>query len=163
MTTNEVLCNLENKAFHGSDVLSPSLPRNYLRKRAKKYRDHYVNRVTDKVNGLPNIKPLEYDLRPFSIGCHNNHLQHNKDHDNNRCSKCNAPIIFDSNIIGKERDNVVSLDLNGKRHICSSVERICHETNVVDDIQNRINDANKMELASFQLRLVMEDDSLNVH
>jgi hypothetical protein len=73
------------------------------------------------------------------------------------CYKCRARIVIDPRI--RDNDgNVIRLDLNLKRHLCNGAERILHELNVVDEIKNLFTKANEIEISSFQLRLVMEEE-----
>lgn len=73
------------------------------------------------------------------------------------CNKCRARIVIDPRI--RDNDgNVIPLDLNLKRHLCNGAERILHELNVVDEIKNLLTKANEIEISSFQLRLVMEEE-----
>jgi hypothetical protein len=73
------------------------------------------------------------------------------------CNKCSARIVIDPRI--RDNDcNAIPLDLNLKRHLCTSAERLLHELNIVEDIKNRLTRANEIEISSFQLRLVMEDE-----
>jgi hypothetical protein len=71
-----------------------------------------------------------------------------------RCFKCNSLVIFNAKIVDEE-SNIIPLDLNRKRHICSAADRIIHEEKIVKDIQSIIEKANDVELVSFQLRLAM--------
>ena len=73
------------------------------------------------------------------------------------CNKCRARIVIDPRIRDND-SNVIPLDLNLKRHLCNGAERILHELNVVDEIKNLLTKANEIEISSFQLRLVMEDE-----
>jgi hypothetical protein len=71
-----------------------------------------------------------------------------------RCLRCKSSITYDSKIVD-EQSNVIPLDLNRKRHICSAVDRILHEEKIVKKIQSIIKKANDVELISFQLGLVI--------
>jgi hypothetical protein len=71
-----------------------------------------------------------------------------------KCLRCKSSIIIDSKILDAH-STFIPLDLNHKRHICSGAERILHEEKVVKKIQSIIKKANDIELASFELRLVI--------
>lgn len=77
------------------------------------------------------------------------------------CNKCRARIVIDPRI--RDNDgNVIPLDLNLKRHLCTSAERLLHELDVVEEIKNLLIKANEIEISSFQLRLVMEEEEAGI-
>jgi hypothetical protein len=75
--------------------------------------------------------------------------------DYRRCYRCKALITYRSNI-ADNHGRAIPLDLNHKRHICSSADRVIHEEKVVKEIKDRIDKVNQVELLSFQLTLGME-------
>jgi hypothetical protein len=73
-----------------------------------------------------------------------------------RCKNCSSLIKYD---LSKREENgkYTPLDLDHKRHFCSSVDKIVHECQVVDRLKNLIKDANSTELSSFELELSIRD------
>ena len=75
---------------------------------------------------------------------------------NHRCMVCNSLITYDNSkrcLNGEQ----IPLDLNGKRHFCSSADKITHECNIVDQLKNKVDDVNNTELSSFGLELRIVD------
>ena len=69
---------------------------------------------------------------------------------NQRCKICNAFIVFD--LSKRERNGkCIPLDLNGKRHFCSSVDKIIHEGKIVQQFEQECDEINSVELSSFRL------------
>ena len=75
-----------------------------------------------------------------------------------RCSRCKALITYNPNTANKY-GRYIPLDLNLKRHICSSADRIIHEQKIVNEIKDRIDKVNQTELSSFRLTLGLEQIS----
>lgn len=71
---------------------------------------------------------------------------------NQRCKICNSFIIYDDSKIELNGKHI-PLDLNGKRHFCSSADMIEHEYKIVEQSKNYIEKINKTELSSLQLEL----------
>jgi hypothetical protein len=61
-----------------------------------------------------------------------------------RCQKCKAITTLDGDDI---------MDLSGKRHFCSSADRITHEEKCVLEIQKIIEYHNQKEFSGFHLEL----------
>ena len=75
---------------------------------------------------------------------------------NQRCKYCNSLIIYDP-IKREENGEYIPLDLNHKRHFCSSPDKILHECQIVEHVKKIIEDINKTELSSFELELRIVD------
>jgi hypothetical protein len=71
------------------------------------------------------------------------------------CTKCGAPIIHDKDETDSQKE-LIPLNLDGKRHHCTGTELILAEENILKEIQRIINYANKIELTSFQLRIILD-------
>lgn len=75
---------------------------------------------------------------------------------NHRCQYCNSLIIFDQ-YNKKANGEYTPLDLNHKRHFCSSVDKIIHECRTVDYAKKIVDDMNNTDLSSFGLELRIVD------
>jgi hypothetical protein len=75
---------------------------------------------------------------------------------NCRCGHCNAYIILDS-AIQDQYGKYVPLDLNHKRHFCCGIDKILHESSLVEHLQKIVDHANDTELSSFELALKIVD------
>jgi len=73
-----------------------------------------------------------------------------------RCKICNSFIIYDSSkreLNGK----YIPLDLNHKRHLCSSAGKVAYECSIVERVKKLIEYTNNTELSSFELELRIVD------
>lgn len=73
-----------------------------------------------------------------------------------RCKICNSFIISDS-FVREQNGDCIPLDLNQKRHFCSSADKIVHECHTVECVKKMIEYANNTELSSFILELRIGD------
>jgi len=74
-----------------------------------------------------------------------------------RCKGCNSFIIFDPSV-REQNGKCVPLDLNHKRHFCSSSSRTVHECCTIDRLQKEVEDANNNDLVSFRVELKIVDE-----
>ena len=73
-----------------------------------------------------------------------------------RCSSCNSFIIYDCST-RELNGECIPLDLNHKRHFCSTADKIAHECHTVERVKKIIEYANNTELSSFELELGIVD------
>lgn len=69
-----------------------------------------------------------------------------------RCKGCNSFLIYDFSV-REQNGECIPLDLNHKRHFCSSADKIAHECHTVECVKKIIEHTNNTELASFALKL----------
>lgn len=73
-----------------------------------------------------------------------------------RCIVCNSFIIYDYSV-REQNGECVLLDLNHKRHLCSSAGKVAHECYIVERVKKLIEYTNNTELSSFELELRIVD------
>lgn len=72
------------------------------------------------------------------------------------CVRCKTPV-FDIQRTNDKYDNIVTVDINHKRHFCTGPERMIHEEDIVEGLQQHTKNINELELSSFQLGLTIEE------
>jgi hypothetical protein len=74
-----------------------------------------------------------------------------------RCEHCKSLIIFHPSK-REENGEYIPLDLNYKRHFCSSIDKILHECRAVERVKKIVDEMNSTDLSSFELELRIVDE-----